>query len=356
MNPAHSPLACELFRQWQRTRGGRDKPAARPFSRGWEELLEAGGLVTAIERADALGDARTLAGRGWVEIKSKRYQTNQIERIAIPLAAEELWAGAFGFVRPSDAESGRIREFPWVPAMAFVRDLRSNVPFEDLRRLNEFLLGGPREVVPIKERSLEIFGDEKRLDALVGSALFRDGRLDAARDFFCEAIGVPMAWKRGPASASGGPVLVLENAATWHSFCRWNDNAARFSAIVYGDGNRFIDGVRYLPDLFGELGAPRPISYFGDLDPQGLRIPQIASRKCRERGWLPVEPLAWAYRLLLENGIPQAWDGDPPEDELCDWLGDSAGPARQLFLNRQRLAQEHVGWECLVSSVGLRGI
>ena len=61
MNPARVPFACELFAQWQRTRGGRLEPAVRPFSRDWEDLLADAGLASAAERNEAEHDARALA-------------------------------------------------------------------------------------------------------------------------------------------------------------------------------------------------------------------------------------------------------------------------------------------------------
>lgn len=351
-----SPLACELFRQWQRARGGRTTPAARPFSRGWEELLERAGLTTATERADAGRDAQALAERGWVELKPVPYRAHLIGRILIPLSAENDWCEAFGFVPPDDAEAKQIQEFDWVSAMGFVREARLAVSFAELACLDDFIrkAAGERAVVPIKERSLQIFGDEKRLDALSASALFRPGRLDMARDLRCEAIGVPLAWKRGPAAAAAQPVLVIENAATWHSFCRWNAEQSLFSAIVYGDGNRFADGVRYVSDLFGELGGSRPVQYFGDLDPQGVLIPQEASSRAKCLGLPPIEPHLWSYRHLLQigRGREQDWEGEPPSDSLCDWLMDCAEPARSLFAARERLAQEHVGWEFLKGKSG----
>ncbi|MEI6034100.1 MAG: Wadjet anti-phage system protein JetD domain-containing protein [Verrucomicrobiae bacterium] len=347
MGPRTSPVAGELFRQWQRARGGRTGPAARPFSRGWEELLEKAGLVTATERADAERDARELEAGGWAELKPVPYRPLRISRIAIPLGTEAQWGEAFGFVPPDDGEARRILEFPWEPAMTFVREARLNVPFAELLLLNGFIKRGAGEIVPIKERSLQIFGEEKRLDALAASALFRDGRLDARRDFLCEAIGVPLAWKRGPAAAAARPVIAIENAATWHSYCRWNMERSFFSAVVYGDGNRFAEGIRYLADLFGELGGPRRIFYFGDLDPQGLAIPQEASLRARSLGLPPVEPHLWSYRQMLRLGAAQPWDGDPPPPALCDWLAGCAEPARQVVSARCRLAQEHVGWEFL---------
>jgi len=351
MNPADLPLACELFAQWQDARGGRTEPASRPFSRDWEELLEEARLLSAAERGEAERDARALAEDGWLELRTVPRRPHLILRLLIPLAAEPRWRAAFGFAPPSDPEARQIREHPWGPELAFLAATRVNLPFAELLRLDEFLKRGrPHgEIVPIKERSLEIFGDEKRLDLLADSVLFRDGRLDLRRHLGCEIIGVPLAWKRGPAKADGRPVLAIENAATWHSYCRWNAARGGFSAVVYGDGKRFLDGVPHLPELFAELGGSRPILYFGDLDPAGVVIPREASARARVLGLPVIDPHLWSYRRLLERGAGETGGEDPGplEPGLCDWLGPCAEPARRLFTAGHRLAQEHIGWDFL---------
>jgi hypothetical protein len=351
MNPTLVPVARELFAQWQRARGSRAEVASRPFSRSWEALLEDASLLSAIDRNDAERDARLLESDGWIEIKSVRYRAHMIDRIVIPLPAELRWREVFGFVPPSDEEARLIREFPWEPPLAFLREMRSNISFAELSQLNDFLKGktGAGHLVPIKERSLQIFGDEKRLDSLLNTSLFRPERLDLRKDFHCEVVGEPLPWKRGPGEAAHQPIIVLENAATWHSYCRWNTEQKLFSAVIYGGGNRFVDGVRYLGDVFFELGGPRRLFYFGDLDPQGLLIPQEASLRTQAAGWPAIEAHEWSYRQLLTLGAgrEQPWEGEPASTTLCDWLGNCAAPVRQLFTAQQRLAQEHVGWDFL---------
>ncbi|MCP5518512.1 MAG: hypothetical protein H7A45_14765 [Verrucomicrobiales bacterium] len=351
MNPGRLPVASELFRQWQSARGNRDEPASRPFSRDWEQLLDAAGIVSAVDRNDAERDVRALEQDRWLHIKPVRHRPHLIQRLTIPLEQEARWREAFGFVPPSDTEARRLLEFPWVPQLEFVRSARLQVPFGDLQALHAFLGAhpDPLPLVPIKERSLQIFGDEKRLDALLGSTLFREERLDLQRDLGCEIIGEPLAWKRGPTGAVGRPVIVIENAATWHSYCRWNRDRARFSAVVYGGGNRFADGVRYLTDLFEELDGSRRVLYFGDLDPPGLQIPQRASRSAEALGLPFVEPHLWSYRQLLRlgQGRETAWTGDPGTPEECAWLGELADPVLQLLAAGKRVAQEHLGWEYL---------
>lgn len=353
MDPTLRPIARALFSSWQRARGGRTESASRPFTRAWEDLLEEARLVTAMDRDEAERDLRELEADGWVGIVSVQYRAHLVARARIPLEAEARWCQAFGFRPPTDQEQRMIQEHAWSTRMAFVTKTRLNLAFDDLRRLDDFLRQDAgaegRLLIPIKERSLQIFGDEKRLDALQTSVLFNVGQLDLRGDFRCEPIGVPLAWERGPAAAALKPLLIVENACTWHSYARWNRERGWFSGVVYGDGNRFVEGVRYLAGMFSELGGVRRCVYFGDLDPPGLNIPQVASQKAVSLGLPVVEPHLWSYRHLLRLGSGSPWEGPPPSPTLCDWLGDCAGPAREWLAAGKRLAQEHVGYEFLRS-------
>ncbi len=353
MNLRKSPLAGELFAQWQRARGERSEPATRPFSRSWDELLDAAGLASAEEEREAARDARELTAQGWLQIKPLQFRPGTIGRVSIPLDAEARWCAAFGFERPviGPAEAVRMHEYPWEPELSFVRETRVSLSFEELRRWNDFLARGgrTRSMVPIKERSLELFGDEKRLDQLANSALVVSGRLKL-ETLRCEMVGEPLPWKRGPLAAAANPVIVLENAATWHSYDRWNQLRPQFSAVIYGGGNRFVDGVGFLSEIFRELGGgPRTIYYFGDLDPHGLRIPQLASDRAEKAGLLKVEPHLWSYRQLLAvgQGKEQLCEDELNDTAVCDWLGELVEPVKRLLAARQRLPQEFVGWEVL---------
>jgi hypothetical protein len=244
-----------------------------------------------------------------------------------------------------------IRSVPWAPELRFLASARVGVAGVDLLKIQEFFAHGGRTkpLVPIKERSLDIFGDEKRLDQLYrNSALFGDGRL-TLKNLGCFVVSEPLPWTPGPATE--GPLLVVENAATWHTFCRWNAECKIFSAIIYGCGNRFMDGTDSLREILRTLGGSRRVFYFGDLDPQGLHIPQEASFRAQSDAadLPPIEPHLWSYRQLLALGSshPQPSDCEPPPTNLADWLGELAEPTRQLFAARLRLAQERLGWEFL---------
>jgi hypothetical protein len=179
-----------------------------------------------------------------------------------------------------------------------------------------------------------------------GSALFGEGRL-TPETLRCFIVSEPLPWTSGPKPE--GPVLVVENAATWHSSCRWNAERKLFGAVVYVCGNRFMDGVLSLREIFAALRSLGPVLYFGDLDPQGLLIPQEASARAQAAGMEVISPHLWSYHQLLTlgRGRGQHWEGEPPSTTLCNCLETCAEPARQLFAAGQRLAQEHAGWEYL---------
>lgn len=350
MDPTRMPLAGELFARWRQARGSRSAPAQRPFSRSWEELLEQAGLLSAIERQEAERDARQLAADGWLELRSVRYKPYLVERVILPLAQEERWCAAFGFVPETDAEARRRHEFPWQPELEFLRTSRIDLPWEELQQLNSFLATQPTErpLVPIKERSLEIFGDEKRLDALRGSSLFGTGRLDAEQNLRCEVVGEPLGWKRGPRNT--GQVIVLENAATWHSYVRWNEQVQTFSAVIYGRGLQTAQSTRYLRDILSELPDPQRLWYFGDLDIPGIQIPQQASVYAQALGLPPLEAHHPSYRWLLELGRNRStpWEGSQPaRREDCAWLGELAEECWSIISSHRRIAQEVVGWDFL---------
>jgi len=350
MDLTRIPVARELFAQWVRARGNRVDAATRPFGRDWETLLADAQLHSGLEQEEAVRDAQALAMAAWVRLQTVRFYPNRIARVFIPLDQEDRWKQAFGFTPVSNDEIARFRAWAWESELHFCATARLLVPYEDVRRLDAFLKEGGRSrlLVPIKERSLHIFGDEKRLDELYrGSALFDEGRmtLTALR---CFVVPEPLPWVRGPDSTK--PLIVLENVATWDSYRRWNEQYALFGAVVYGGGDRFREGVKYLATVFAELNGEREVYYFGDLDAAGLRIPRCASVRAVDAGLPPIQPHLWSYRELLRQTSFVRDDHERPSENLdcdCAWLGDLAGAAESIIRSGQRIAQEHVGWELL---------
>ena len=344
------PVFRELHDQWLVNRG--HAPAdefQRPFSRDWESLLADAELVSAEQRNEANRDARRLAAVGLLQIKTVRHRPEYIQRVSILLESESRLRNLFPEFHLNPANDFDLTTVAWEPEMQFVIAARAMVNPNDLLRLNNFFKerNQQRLIVPIKERSLQIFGDEKRLDTLLGSALFRADQL-SLNLLRCEIVGEPLGWKRGLADT--GRILVVENAATWHSYSCWNTQVRQFSAVVYGCGNRFAESVRHLANILAEFPTPQRVFYFGDLDPQGLRIPTEASAKSVALGLPHIEPDLWSYTHLLEIGRGKETPfetAEPASETEFVWLSHLAEPVRKILEAEKRLAQEHIGLEFL---------
>lgn len=212
---------------------------------------------------------------------------------------------------------------------------------EVLDAVNRWLVSGAGPmVVPHRERSLEVFGDEKRLDALRSSRLFSSGVLSFEL-LGCEWVPPQLPWRRvGP----GRVALVVENAATFRSVSRALEvDPGPVGVVVAGGGNAFTRTVAGLGDP--QVGPLDRMTYFGDLDAAGLEIPQRAAVEA-QRCELPApEPAFGLYQLLFSHGAEA--DTAPVSADraaaAAGWLGDLAPAAEKLLVAGRRLAQEAVG-------------
>lgn len=216
---------------------------------------------------------------------------------------------------------------------AFLRDLRPEEP-----------------VIPMRERSLEIAGDEKAIQRLVGGRLFGPGRISLAA-LRCAPTTPPF----GYAEVGPAPVLLaVENQDTYWSIRRLLRPEHGVGIVAYGAGNAFTSSVLYVLEL------PRRIErilYFGDVDAKGLETPIVAGLVAERHDLPPVEPCARLYRLLFALARPTVSEakslGATSARHRADWLpADLRSDSTQLLLRGQRLAQEAVGHKALATALG----
>jgi hypothetical protein len=223
------------------------------------------------------------------------------------------------------------RAVAWAPELAFVSELERVEDREALLRLQRFFAEGGHAapMVPVRERSVAIPGDEKRLEKLARTALFGAGRLSYEL-LRCFPVASPLVWEAGPPGGTSSVILVVESHHTWHSFCRWNREAAAYAAVVYGAGNAFVSSVEYLLDVIRETGAGE-VHYFGDLDREGLLIVQRALERVKAlcASSLPdIQPAVAWYRTLIERGREVfGWHQEASPGEPVAGAGASAAGA-----------------------------
>ena len=216
-----------------------------------------------------------------------------------------------------------------------------------LEQVNLFLAkgGADRKVVPLRERSLELCGEEKHLERLLGTALFAPGRL--TRELLrVERVFDPFAITR---IGAGSLLLVVENATTYRTLCRHLSREGNTAVVGFGGGWQLPARIGFAADLDPPVTQ---IRYFGDLDQGGLRIPLKADAQARTLGLPPVHPAAGLYRLLLQHGKasprPTRAVSSSAARDLVSWLPtDLRTPTIDLLTSGRRIAQEWIGTDLL---------
>lgn len=232
----------------------------------------------------------------------------------------------------------------WHPSLAWV--LQASLTRSQMHTLelaNQWLHDSHDHlVVPSRERSLEVFGDEKALDRLVETALFGAGRLSlellrcrrVAPRLYCESAG------------DGDLLLVVENSDTFDSLLTVLRDRGdhRVGLVGWGAGTGFEASVLSIARMARTITEVR---YFGDLDENGLRVPSNAAALAANVGLPPVRPAAGLYDAMFARGAPQPGQRKlSPEAAvgLVRWLGpDHHARVVTLLVTGERLAQEAVG-------------
>jgi hypothetical protein len=225
---------------------------------------------------------------------------------------------------------------------------------ELLERIAAWMRDDPRpNLVPVQERSLELFDDEKAIDSYLKTRLFTSGALTLDL-LACFIPPVPFVSQHldgtGPTQ-----LLVVENLATYTSFLavfRKVDPDTRPDLhIGWGAGTAFAQSVLSIPTL---KPTPERAHYFGDLDLAGLQIAVSAAAQAEAARLPKLRPAESLYRFLL-NG-PRRWRRPDSSNRrstsdchlVCHWLPSALrAQAKDLLLARQRVPQERLGLRAL---------
>ena len=303
------------------------------------------GVTSSDSRVRLLAAVTALAHAGTVTVpKSARLFESHL------LPALPMWVERAATPRVSaPARPVRI----WRPELAAAAEqARSSSDFDVLERVDAFLRAGGahRPMVPHRERSVELFGHEKRLDALLRTRLFATDALtlDLLR---CEQPPLPLTAQHTGDPGPDPALLIVENHATYASVLRLaRDRAAAGApalAVGYGSGNQLPSAIGGAAQL---APVPAALWYFGDLDADGLRIAADAARAAVRAELPALRPAVPLYRELLRVGTRQPGEPVIPAErawQLVAWLAepDLMGAAAAVLTAGERIAQECVGYE-----------
>ena len=212
-----------------------------------------------------------------------------------------------------------------------------------LSAVNRWLPRRRGMVVPVRERSLEVFNDEKVLEGLLGGRLFAPGRLSVGL-LECHTCWPPV----DQVVLGDGPWLIVENYTTYRSVAGWAADRGFDGRVVWGSGNQV--GTRLA--ALALAGAPCPaLYYFGDIDFGGFKVAKMGLRRAGELGLGLLVPARGLYQLALKVGLRRP-TGHRGSIELAGWAGTWLGgplgvAAAGIVAGGQHVVQEHVGTEVL---------
>lgn len=239
----------------------------------------------------------------------------------------------------------------WHADLGWVPDAETVRPFTATERrllvaLNRWLPRRTGIVVPIRERSLLLLGDEKALEQMRRtSRLFADGYLTLS------SLDCELCWPPVDHTVLGdGPWLVVENWTTYSTLTRAAVRDGWDGCLVYGSGMQVTTRIAALAE---QRPAPASLLYFGDVDATGFSIARTAAATVHDLGLPPLRPALGMYRLLLERRIDRRANANANVD-LIDWArawldGDLGDEVALLLAERVMVVQEAVGWETFAS-------
>lgn len=214
-----------------------------------------------------------------------------------------------------------------------------------LARVNDWLARADTTIVPLRERSLDVFDDEKLLETLLLGPLFGPGRLSLGM------LAAESCWPEVVQTRAGtlDDWLIVENYTTYISLSRRAEACGFPDRVIWGSGNQVSTRLATLA-VNGE--RPGRAWYFGDIDTGGFKVARTAVARAAELGLGGVAPAHGLYRLALELGTPRHTRSSPARERAQSWvrfwLGEELGAAcAQIAGAGDQIVQEHVGTAAL---------
>lgn len=294
-------------------------------------------LATALDELESRSDLRLPVRRGklW----------DRTSTVALPTRITLIAHQA------TQPDTNDWKTFAWHPRLQWVLERRhvrlEHVEF--LKRVNRGLIEGWFDVVEnLKYRSLQLTGDEKRLQQLIRSKLFGPRKLTL--DLLgCEEEVLPIAIDR---VSEASTMLMFENAAPFMLARKLlrelvaDGSRVCVGCVAYGAGKQVAKSAGYLTTVEPKVNR---VLYVGDLDAEGI---QIAADLKRASVAVEVQPAtAWhsaMFESAAELSSPEGW---PVKDDQPHVISATAmafidpsvrSACERLIHNGRRIPEEAI--------------
>jgi hypothetical protein len=246
------------------------------------------------------------------------------------------------------------KTYAWPPELDWVSALPHLTRNEEefLYRLDrELKRNGLAKKAPLKYRSLQLTGDEKRLQELLKrKRLFAPGRL--TQDQLNISTG-PLPLLRERITPAGGCYLLVENEEVFRELYLLLRTMTHppYDVIAQGRGNSLPSSIGWLSLIAEPVTS---IDYLADLDPMALQIAQVMAEEAAAHHLPHPRPATAFHQAILDaaahlghpNGFPNEREqhaqlGFDKADELVAFLAPQHREVvRRIFLAGNRIAEE----------------
>ncbi|MDW5298527.1 MAG: DUF2220 family protein [Sedimentibacter sp.] len=253
------------------------------------------------------------------------------------------------------------------PRLNISRYLNNPELYEELReqilKLSNFLWNKKESLnneMSVKERSFEIWGDEKFLESKEGKSILTFNKFDneylnfyyAPEPFFCTEI------KKKNKDAN---VLVIENKDTWYSIGKALNSSEKkllynieINYLIYGEGNK-VTRKNALTDFINVISdSPRNIYYAGDIDVAGINMLYNCDSN-NECTIVPFMPLYKNMVLTVEVDKMNKTDDNRGKDYNKEFLAEfnesEKMMVREILDSNKRIPQEILSYQDYINAV-----
>ena len=209
----------------------------------------------------------------------------------------------------------------------------------------------------VNERSFQLFNDEKFLNSRQGQQILERIGITVT-DLNCYLTYEPFFYYRNQTDGGEKNVLIIENKDTFFSLkkllqegiTQWN--GIEVSLLIYGEGKKIQRSFSFFKELDQYQAADLELNfyYFGDLDPEGIKIWWGLQNKYE----VEFIPLKFFYQQLLKysqaaaNLKTEQSFSEAAVEEFCDYFAKSAGnKMKNLLQNGKYIPQEGLSYQLL---------
>lgn len=234
---------------------------------------------------------------------------------------------------------------------------------EQIFKLSNFLWNNKESLdneMSVKERSFEIWGDEKFLESKEGKSILAFNNIDmqylnfyyAPEPFFCTEI---------KKKYKDAVVLVIENKDTWFSIGKalnLSENKMLYNIeinyLIYGEGNK-ATRKNALSDFINVLSErPNKIYYTGDIDVAGVNM----LYNCDSNNEYTIKPFMPLYKNMVlaaevykMNKTDDNRGTDYNKEFLEEFNESEKMKVREILDSNKRIPQEILNYQDYINAV-----